>query len=173
MAAPGSVSADELEALDAAVRRAVTKALRPSLRSHANDIAQGAMERLIVKLRDNPSARPRTRGYVWRLANFAVIDEVRKLQRRRETGSEEGPVAVAEDADPDDVLRRKQVGAAITDCVQQLPDDRRRAVTLYLQGHGISEAASILDWVRKRAENAVYRGLAAVRGCLERKGVAP
>lgn len=169
----GSVSEDDFEALEAAVRRAVTTALRPSLRSHAHDIAQAAMERLLVKLRDNPSARPRTQGYVWRLANYAVIDEVRHLQRRREDTTEEGPMAVDESATPDDALHRKRVSTAITDCVQQLPDDRRRAVTLYLQGHGISEAAQILTWVRKRAENAVYRGLAAVRRCLERKGVTP
>jgi RNA polymerase sigma-70 factor (ECF subfamily) len=168
-----SVSEDEFEALEAAVRRAVTSALRPSMRSYAHDIAQAAMERLLVKMRENPTARPRTQGYVWRMANYAVIDEVRRLQRRREDSAQEDPMAVDDRAAPDDALHRKRVSAAITDCVQRLPDDRRRAVTLYLQGHGISEAAQIMAWVRKRAENAVYRGLAAVRRCLEGKGVTP
>jgi RNA polymerase sigma-70 factor (ECF subfamily) len=51
--------------------------------------------------------------------------------------------------------------------------DRRLAVTLYLQGHTVPEAARILDWSGKRTENLVYRGLADLRECLMAKGMRP
>ena len=51
--------------------------------------------------------------------------------------------------------------------------DRRLAVTLYLQGHTVPEAARILGWAAKRTENLVYRGLADLRQCLLGKGHTP
>ena len=47
------------------------------------------------------------------------------------------------------------------------------AVTLYLQGHSVPEAARVLDWPAKRTENLVYRGLADLRECLMKKGIQP
>ena len=63
--------------------------------------------------------------------------------------------------------------AAVIVSLQELSEDRRRAVTLYLQGHSIPEAARILEWDVKRTENLVYRGLADLRTCLLRKGHRP
>jgi RNA polymerase sigma-70 factor (ECF subfamily) len=51
--------------------------------------------------------------------------------------------------------------------------ERRLAVTLYLQGHTVAEAASILEWPFKRTENLIYRGLADLRACLRCKGLRP
>ena len=160
-----------MTAMASAVRRAVGRALRPALASYADDIAQSAMERLVARVRADPASKPRTQRYLWMMANHAVIDEIRVLQRRRESPESVEEVAVA--GDPHDNAHRRELGEAITDCVRALPLPRRRAVTLYLQGHGVTEAAEILGWVRKQADNAVYRGLAAVRRCLEGKGITP
>jgi RNA polymerase sigma-70 factor (ECF subfamily) len=51
--------------------------------------------------------------------------------------------------------------------------ERRLAVTLYLHGHSVPDAARILDWSAKRTENLVYRGLADLRECLLSKGLRP
>ena len=171
MVAGGTALHDDVGALEAAVRNAVSRAIRPSLAGHVDDIVQGAMERLVARIEKDASAAPRTRSYVWKLANHAVIDQIRKLQRSREQpGDVDAP---AEGNDPSDGLRRARIGVAINDCVSALPEERRRAVTLFLLGHGVTEAAQMLEWPRKRADNAVYRGLAAVRRCLEGKGVTP
>jgi RNA polymerase sigma-70 factor (ECF subfamily) len=66
-----------------------------------------------------------------------------------------------------------QVGRAIRDCLLGLVTDRRLAVALHLQGHSVPQAAALLGWDRKRTENLVYRGLADLRACLEKKGVSP
>lgn len=171
MVASGIALQDDVGAIEAAVRKAVTRSIRPSLAAHVDDIVQGAMERLVGRLARDASAAPRTQSYVWKMANHAVIDQIRKLQRSRE---QPGEIEGADDGDnPSDGLQRQRIGVAINACVGELPEERRRAVTLFLLGHGVTEAAHMLEWPRKRADNAVYRGLAAVRRCLERKGVTP
>ena len=65
------------------------------------------------------------------------------------------------------------IGAGIGECMTHLNEDRRVAVTMYLLGHNVPETAGLLGWTRKRVENLVYRGLAALRKCLEGKELAP
>ena len=65
------------------------------------------------------------------------------------------------------------IGAVIVECLALLSVNRRRAVTLYLQGHSVPEAATLLDISPKNAENLVYRGLAELRCHLKARGVEP
>jgi RNA polymerase sigma-70 factor (ECF subfamily) len=65
------------------------------------------------------------------------------------------------------------LGSAVRECLLNAKRERRLAVTLYLQGHSIPDAARILDWDVKRTENLVYRGLADLRQCLLKKGHRP
>ena len=57
--------------------------------------------------------------------------------------------------------------------MSRLQDNRRRALTLYLVGHKVPEAAQMLGWTSKKTENNVYRGLANLRDCLAKKGIKP
>ena len=66
-----------------------------------------------------------------------------------------------------------EVGRGIRDCLGNLVRDRRLAVALYLQGHGVPDASRLLAWSAKRTENLVYRGLSDLRRCLTDKGLAP
>ena len=74
---------------------------------------------------------------------------------------------------PERETAARQVGSAIQGCLQRLVKTRRLAVTLYLQGYGVPEAAQLLGWRRKKVENLVYRGLADLRQCLDTKGIKP
>ena len=67
----------------------------------------------------------------------------------------------------------REVGRGIQSCLLRMKRERRLAVTLYLQGHNVAEAARILDWPVKRTENLIYRGLADLRACLKSKRIEP
>jgi RNA polymerase sigma-70 factor (ECF subfamily) len=97
------------------------------------------------------------------------------VRRRRETELEEVVVepAAVDAADPERSAASREIGEGVEDCLTRLVHDRRLAVTLYLQGHSVPEAARVLDWPAKRTENLVYRGLADLRACLESKGLRP
>ncbi|MEM9558078.1 MAG: RNA polymerase sigma factor [Acidobacteriota bacterium] len=158
---------------------AVRKTCPPTLRDRADDLVQVAVLR-VLKLRRERPERTFSDGYLYRTAYSALIDEIRRLRRRGEVPLEtptddgdERPLVepTVEDADPEQRAGARELGVAITDCLGRLVPDRRRAVVLYLQGHGVPEAARLLRWGAKRVQNLVYRGLADLRGCLEAKGL--
>jgi DNA-directed RNA polymerase specialized sigma24 family protein len=53
----------------------------------------------------------------------------------------------------------------------RLPDDRRRAVGLYLEGFTSQEIAHLLAWSEPRARNLTYRGLKDLRQQLRAEGI--
>ena len=75
--------------------------------------------------------------------------------------------------DPERSAAYRELGAAVRECLLGANRDRRLAVTLYLQGHSVPEAARLLGWDAKRTENLVYRGLADLRQCLMGRGHTP
>ena len=112
-------------------------------------------------------------SYLYKVAYTTLIDEVRRVRRRRETAlADEAvePVAVAPD-DPERLAASREIGRGIQDCLGRMKRERRLAVTLYLQGHSVPEASRLLEWSQKRTDNLVYRGLADLRECLTSKGM--
>jgi RNA polymerase sigma-70 factor (ECF subfamily) len=122
------------------------------------------------------------------VAHSALVDEIRRRQRRREVqldvgepdaheAQAQGHVARAPEpratGDPEQDASLRELGGAVRGCLLEMKRDRRLAVTLYLQGHSVPEAARLLDWPVKRTENLVYRGLADLRQCLLAKGHMP
>ena len=116
-----------------------------------------------------------TSSYLYKVAHSALVDEIRRVRRRGEVDLEETGVAAVTVTrpDPERITAAREVGRGIQDCLLRMSRERRLAVTLYLQGHTVPEAARILDWPAKRTENLVYRGLADLRECLTRKGMQP
>ncbi len=144
------------------------------MNDRVEDIVQGALTRIAKKVATGQQDRSYPTSYLMKVANHAVIDEIRKVRRRREVGFEEasGGNELASASRPRGA-RELAIGAGITECMTQLNEDRRLAVTMYLLGHNVPESAGMLGWTRKRVENLVYRGLAALRACLEHKELAP
>jgi RNA polymerase sigma-70 factor, ECF subfamily len=116
-------------------------------------------------------------SYLYRVAHSALVDEIRRVRRRREEDLNDEEVdarpATRQSPDPERLAASHEVGRGIQECLSRMNPDRRLAVTLYLQGHTVPEAARILDWSGKRTENLVYRGLADLRECLMAKGMRP
>lgn len=118
-----------------------------------------------------------TASYLRRVAYSTLVDEIRRRRRRRESPLEEpdgnarDPISPA--PSPHATAEGRRISESIHGCLQGLLEDRRRAVTLHLQGHSVPQAAEILGWKPKRTENLVYRGLADLRQCLTTKGLNP
>ena len=158
--------------LEAAVRRVCP----PSIAAEAEDLVQRAIIKLMKSQTPGEENRTVSASYLWRVAYTAVIDEIRRRDRRREVSLVENSSAeipVAPQPDPEREAASRSIGDAIRDCLRRIVDDRRRAVTLHLVGHTVPEIAKLLDRRPKQTDNLVYRGMADLRHCLSEKGVTP
>jgi len=127
------------------------------------DLVQTALLKLFERGVDRETEAPRA-SYVRQVAFTVVIDELRRKRRQEAQRVALGVRAEAEAAPA-------EVGVAIRQCLARLPEARRTAVTLYLQGSRASETARALGWKEKRVENLLYRGLEELRQCLGSKTV--
>jgi RNA polymerase sigma-70 factor, ECF subfamily len=147
------------------------------LSNQRDDLVQAAVMRVMqIVDKSTPERgepRPFAPSYLYRVAHSALVDEIRRVRRRREAGLEDdevAPVAITHQ-DPERIAASREIGRGIQECLSQMSRERRLAVTLYLQGHSVPEASRVLDWPAKRTENLVYRGLADLRECLVMKGM--
>jgi RNA polymerase sigma-70 factor (ECF subfamily) len=162
------------------LERVVARLCPSWLSSQRDDLVQTAVMRVMQIVEADP---PRPEGsralasfYLYKVAHSALVDEIRRVRRRREAPLEPTEDVAAHTGthlDPERMAASKQIGRGIQDCLTRMNRDRRLAVTLYLQGHTVPEASRILDWSAKRTENLVYRGLADLRACLQVKGMRP
>jgi RNA polymerase sigma-70 factor, ECF subfamily len=159
--------------------RVVARICPAWLSAQRDDVVQAAVMR-VVQILDKlkpigEGDPPFSSSYLFKVAHSALVDEIRRVRRRRETDFDDEGVAVAA-VTADDPERRaawREVGRGIQSCLLLMKRERRLAVTLYLQGHNVADAARILDWPVKRTENLIYRGLADLRACLKSKGIEP
>ncbi len=122
-------------------------------------------------------------SYLYRIAVSATLDAVRRVKRKRE----EQLVTEAEDESPSNAqshhlkvdpmfapdleASRKQTIQRVKEAMARLPDNRRQAVGLHLQGMTTQEIADLLDWTEPKARNLVYRGLNDLRQSLKESGI--
>ena len=142
------------------------------MRDELDDLVQMSVMRLLRSEADADL----TPAYLSRVAYSAVIDEIRRRKRRNEIGATPSLFDRVEDVvqlDPEHLSHSSELAETLLNCMEDLVPARRRAVALYLQGHSIPEIASLLEWDRKKASNAVYRGLASLRGALVERGIRP
>jgi RNA polymerase sigma-70 factor, ECF subfamily len=148
----------------------------PWLAERREDLVQAALLKVMEIEQRREGETLWTAFYLGRVAHSALVDEIRRRRRRPEEPLEETAEAAApaaETADPERGTLGRELGRGLRDCLAALVEARRRACTLHLLGHGTSEVARLLGWEAKKAENAIYRGLADLRLCLEKKGLAP
>lgn len=181
---PGrAVTNEGPEQLDAEIhdlKRRVEVAVRRHcpgwLSTQADDIAQTVLTRLVDRINKSEGGRTFSTIYLEKAAYGTMVDEIRRLSRRREETAGAGYVldrAESTEFGPDRRAMSRDIAVGVRDCVARLARPRRLAVTLYLQGCRVPETAGMLGWSRKRVENLVYRGLADLRRCLLGKGLEP
>jgi RNA polymerase sigma-70 factor (ECF subfamily) len=173
----------EVAALRDRLQRAVKRICPAWLAPHAEDMIQTALMRVLAARGGSVSSAVKSEGnpqlassYLERAAYSALVDEIRRQRRRREVPMDENFEVMPEErptADPERIAAGREAGRALLSCLDGLVRPRRLAVTLYLQGHSVPEAAGLLAWTAKRTENLVFRGLADLRRCLTAKGMKP
>ena len=151
------------------LRRAVQRLCPRDLQDLREDLVQSALVKVLEQQGDEHSATPPA-SYLWRVAHSVLVDELRRLERRRKMEAQVERVTDEAGApgEPSPGLK-----AAIEACLQGLSPERRAAVALHLHGLGAAEAARALRSDRKRVQNLTYRGLADLRACLLGKGLEP
>jgi RNA polymerase sigma-70 factor (ECF subfamily) len=175
-----NASVDVWTRLRAALARAVRRQCPPWLSADADDLAQAAVMKVLSRSSGSEGNGSLSSFYLHRVAHSALVDEIRRRQRRREVAlevpdSDDRAFTVEPRApgNPEQTAALKQLGSAVRGCLLDMKTERRLAVTLHLQGHSVPEAARLLGWDVKRTENLVYRGMADLRHCLVAKGHGP
>jgi RNA polymerase sigma-70 factor (ECF subfamily) len=134
------------------------------------------MIRILELQRRSEGKRQLSSSYLWRVAHSVLVDEIRRVRRRREQPLDDAPLTrqrAGGPPNPEKEAEAREISQAIGGCLSRLVRPRRLAVTLHLQGHSVPEAARLLRYGRKRTENLVYRGLSDLRRCLASKGLEP
>ena len=160
------------------IARAVTRLCPSWLADRRDDLVQAALLRVmhIVERHSHSGERnpASSTSYLYKVAYSVLVDELRRMRRRREIDLNEDVVPLLRAREnPERAAAARQIGRGIRGCLRMMKEERRLAVTLHLQGHTVREAARILDWALKRTENLVYRGLSDLRECLTAKGMRP
>lgn len=139
------------------------------------DLVQVALLKVMAIARKSEKSRQFSSSYLWRAAHSALIDEIRRLRRRKEVGLEEatdaGVALVTDQPGPEGDVVGREAGREVWDCLQGLVRPRRLAVTLHLEGYAAAQAAPLLGWNTKKVYNLVHRGMQDLRECLRAKGL--
>lgn len=166
--------------LYARLQRCVHRVCPPWMRDRADDLAQKSVVRILEGARRGAAREGYSSAYLVRIAQTVLIDEIRAHRRRAHTRVALDPESqrrneprAASSADPERAVHDSQINRDLRECLDRLVRDRRLAVTLNLQGHGITEIGTIFGCPSKRAENLVGRGRSDLRLCLSKKGHTP
>ena len=157
--------------------RSVLRICPAWLSDRRDDLVQNSMMRVMAILEKSEGDRELGSSYLSRVAYSALVDEIRRLRRRQEVTLEDEETGEIQTAtlhpDPEASSMGLQVGRGIQECLGAQVQSRRVAVILNLQGYSVPEAARLLEWTVKKTENLVYRGIADLRRCLNKKGLQP
>jgi RNA polymerase sigma-70 factor, ECF subfamily len=177
---PDELTEPELSQIRTVLSRAVARVCPPWLSDRRDDLVQASLMRMMDICKKREGNHTFSASYLYKVAYSALVDEIRRVRRRREVPLEVGPEeerpapekAISDD-DPEKRAMSREIGRGIQSCLGLMLAERRQAVALHLLGHSVPDAARILGWSSKRTENFVYRGLADLRRCLQSKGLEP
>jgi RNA polymerase sigma-70 factor (ECF subfamily) len=138
--------------------------------AEAEDVAQEALLRLWQYADRWKAGGPGVAAWLTRVATNACLD---RLRRRRFTSDEAVPERADESALADEAIEEDEVRKAVAECIEALPDRQRAAIVLtYYEERQNKMAAEILAMQIKAFESLLLRARAALRGCVQGKGVA-
>lgn len=161
------------KALAPHVRAAVSRHRSRDVALAADDLAQEVRIRVWTVFSGDRNSRLKT-SYYYKVVNSAIIDCLRSHRgtlahsvRAESDGEEDEPALIerigGEEQGPDAVFDEQRRKSRLLEAIRQLPADRRRAVTLFLQGFTVPEIAELLGCDRNRAHNLAYRGVRALK----------
>src|SRR5262245_41205946 len=165
-----------LETYGKFLRNVIRKVCPRNLRAQIDDIEQDARLRLWRALE---SERELTglASYIYRIAETTTIDAVRRAMARHEHLEEDvadvdfGSTLADPSHGPDREAELRILLDKVESSLARLPERRRAAVELYLEGMTAQEIADLMEWSEPKARNLIYRGLNDLRKRLRDEGI--
>jgi len=170
----GKPDFDQLwKALAPHVRAAVSRHRSRDVALAADDLMQEVRIRVWTVYNGDRKSRLKT-SYYYKVVNSAIVDSLRSHRgtlahsvRTESDGDEDEPALIerigGDEPGPDSAFDEQHRKARLLEAIRQLPADRRRAVTLFLQGFTVPEIAELLGCDQNRAHNLAYRGVRALK----------
>jgi RNA polymerase sigma-70 factor (ECF subfamily) len=116
-------------------------------------------------------------SYVYRTAQSAAVDLIRRRRARREEAVDltrpSGEQVLGSNPGPDAAVERGELIEAVGRAVDALAETRRPVVRMYLTGYTLQEITTLLGWTEPKTRNLLYRGLADLRAALREQGIGP
>jgi RNA polymerase sigma factor (sigma-70 family) len=164
-ASPGGPDAlsSRIEALVVEWAEVIRTAARRYGLSHADldEVRQDVRLRLWHAL-ERVGDREVNASYGYRAASSAAIDLVRRHRLSRGGSTVTTAEGIAGTAADETLLATR-----LREALAVVPESRRAAVRLHLNGHSLADVASVLRWTPAQARNQVYRGLADLKRALQ------
>ncbi|MCX7552983.1 sigma-70 family RNA polymerase sigma factor [Marinicella sp. S1101] len=145
----------------------------------ADDVYQEVSIRLI-KVLESDREIENLSSYIYRTAANVIIDLARKHQRYNQDVSlpnqndeHEGNQndLISETIEPEQEILGAEVQQQVLAAIESLPESRRIAVKLRLQGYSVKEMAEITGWPFYKAENLSKRGMGALKDKLSQLNI--
>ncbi|MCB1586158.1 MAG: sigma-70 family RNA polymerase sigma factor [Xanthomonadales bacterium] len=153
--------------------------LRPDVKGvTAEDVEQEVSIRLL-KLIESDREIENISSYIYKITANVIIDLARKNQRHtNETSMPEEadednykPDLKSEELGPENILANEKLMKLIMQAIETLPESRRIAVKLRLQGFSVKEMCEMTGWSFYKAENLSKRAMAALKDKLVSLGI--
>ena len=163
------------------LRQTIAQLCPKDLGLQSSDIEQEARLRLWRAVESEREIQD-TASYLYRIAVTATLDAIRRVKTKREEqlllaeeeneeAGEPHHLVASTSLAPDLLAERRQMLHKVEAALARLPENRRRAVGLHLEGMTTQEIADLLGWSEPKARNLVYRGLKDLREQLRAEGV--
>ena len=153
--------------------------LRPEVKGvTADDVEQEVSIRLLKLIKSDREIE-NISSYIYRITANVIIDLARKNQRHlnettlpdEKDDDDYGPDLISESLMPEEQLANEEMMQRVMAVIEDLPETRRIAVKLRLQGFSIKEMSEMTGWSFYKAENLSKRSMSALKEKLKILGI--
>lgn len=145
----------------------------------ADDVYQEVSIRLI-KILESDREIENLSSYIYRTAANVIIDLARKHKRHLQDVALPGQDheeevyqadLISQEAEPDQIIHDDEIKAQVFAAIESLPESRRIAVKLRLQGYSVKEMSELTGWPFYKAENLSKRAMSALKDKLKKLNI--
>lgn len=155
------------------------KVLRPEVNGvTADDIEQEVSIRLLKLIKSDREIE-NISSYIYKITANVIIDLARKNRKYdsettmpdEKDDEDYRPNLTSESLEPEVILENENLMKRILAVIEDLPETRRIAVKLRLQGFSIKEMSEMTGWSFYKAENLSKRSMVALKEKLDELGI--